>query len=55
VLDVLAAGYAESGDFRSAQKWEEKAILLGGQEDIPFYQRRMLSYQSGKPWRENSQ
>src|SRR5208337_1876498 len=55
VLDVLAAGYAESGDFSSAQKWEEKAILLGGQEDIPFYQRRMLSYQSGKPWRENSQ
>jgi tetratricopeptide (TPR) repeat protein len=55
VLDVLAAGYAESSDFRSAQKWEEKAILLGGQEDIPFYQRRMLSYQSGKPWRENSQ
>jgi tetratricopeptide (TPR) repeat protein len=54
VLDVLAAGYAEAGDFRSAQKWEEKAILLGSQQDIPFYQRRLLSYQSGKPWRENS-
>jgi tetratricopeptide (TPR) repeat protein len=54
VLDVLAAGYAEAGDFKSAQKWEEKAILLGSQQDIPFYQRRLLSYQSGKPWRENS-
>jgi tetratricopeptide (TPR) repeat protein len=54
VLDVLAAGYAEAGDFSSAQKWEEKAILLGGEEDIPYYQRRLLSYQSGKAWRENS-
>jgi tetratricopeptide (TPR) repeat protein len=54
ILDVLAAGYAEAGDFRSAQKWEEKAILLGSQQDIPFYQRRLLSYQSGKAWRETS-
>jgi tetratricopeptide (TPR) repeat protein len=54
VLDVLAAGYAEGGDFKSAQKWEEKAILLGSPQDIPFYQRRLLSYQSGKAWRETS-
>jgi tetratricopeptide (TPR) repeat protein len=54
VLDVLAAGYAEAGDFVSAQKWEEKAIQLGAQEDIVFYQRRLLNYQSGKPWREDS-
>jgi len=54
VLDVLAAGYAESGDFKSAQKWEEKAIVLGSQPDVPFYQHRLLSYQSGKAWRDNS-
>jgi tetratricopeptide (TPR) repeat protein len=54
VLDVLAAAYAEAGDFSSAQKWEEKAILHGSQQDVPFYQRRLLSYQAAKPWRENS-
>ena len=55
VLDVLAAGYAEAGDFKSAQKWEEKAIVLGSPQDVPYYQHRLLNYQSGKPWRENSQ
>ena len=55
VLDVLAAAYAETGDFRSAQKWQEKAILLGSPQDVPYYQRRLLNYQTGKPWRENSQ
>jgi tetratricopeptide (TPR) repeat protein len=54
VLDVLAAGYAEKGDFASAQKWEGKAIQLGAQEDIPYYERRLVNYQSGKPWREDS-
>jgi tetratricopeptide (TPR) repeat protein len=54
VLDVLAAAYAEAGDFNSAQKWEGKAILLGSQQDVPFYQHRLLSYQSGKAWRESS-
>jgi tetratricopeptide (TPR) repeat protein len=54
VLDVLAAGYAEGGDYKSAQKWEEKAILLGSERDVPFYQRRLQSYQAGKAWRENS-
>lgn len=54
VLDVLAAAYAEAGDFSSAQKWEEKAILRGSPQDVPFYQHRLLSYQAGKPWRENS-
>jgi Flp pilus assembly protein TadD len=51
VLDVLAAAYAEAGDFRSAQKWEEKAILLGSPQDVPYYQHRLLNYQAVKPWR----
>ena len=54
ILDVLAAAYAETGDFKSAQKWEQKAILMGSEQDVPFYQHRLLNYQSGKPWRETS-
>jgi tetratricopeptide (TPR) repeat protein len=54
ILDVLAAAYAEQGNFALAQKWEGKAILSGDSEDIPYYQRRLQSYQMNKPWRENS-
>jgi len=53
VLDVLAAAYAETGDFPSAQKWEGKAILLGSPRDVPYYQHRLMNYQAGKPWRES--
>jgi tetratricopeptide (TPR) repeat protein len=52
ILDVLAAAYAEAGDFSAAQRWEEKAILIGDPADIPFYQQRLQGYQLGRPWRE---
>jgi hypothetical protein len=54
ILDVLAAAYAEQGNFSLAQQWEGKAILSGDSQDIPYYQRRLQSYQANKPWRENS-
>jgi len=54
ILDVLAAAYAEQGDFALAQKWEGKAILSGDSDDIPYYQHRLSFYQARKPWRENS-
>jgi len=54
VLDVLAAAYAEAGDFNSALKWQGKAILLGSEQDTLFYQRRLVNYQEGKAWRESS-
>jgi tetratricopeptide (TPR) repeat protein len=54
ILDVLAAAYAEQGDFKSAQKWEAKAILRGDSQDIPYYQQRMQAFQAGRPWRETA-
>ncbi|MBV9489959.1 MAG: hypothetical protein JO069_09570, partial [Verrucomicrobia bacterium] len=54
ILDVLAASYAEQGNFRAAQQWQEKAILTGDPADIPYYQRRLQSYQEGKSWREHN-
>ncbi|MGA8658378.1 MAG: hypothetical protein WB586_19735 [Chthoniobacterales bacterium] len=54
ILDVLAAAYAEQGDFKSAEKWESKAILSGDPLDVPYYQRRLQTFQSGKPWREST-
>jgi tetratricopeptide (TPR) repeat protein len=52
MLDVLAAAYAEEGNFALAQKYESKAILKGDSQDIPYYQQRMQSYQAFRPWRE---
>ncbi len=52
ILDVLAASYAENGDFTNAQRWEEKAILAGSAAEVPFYQHRLASYQARRPWRE---
>jgi tetratricopeptide (TPR) repeat protein len=52
VLDVLAASYAEKGDFAAAQRWEERAISAGDPADLPFYQRRLQNYRAAKPWRE---
>jgi tetratricopeptide (TPR) repeat protein len=54
ILDVLAAAYAAQGDFASAQRWEGKAILSGDPEDIPEFQRRLVYYQTNKPWTEDS-
>ena len=54
ILDVLAAAYAERGDFKSAAKWEAKAILRGDPQNIPYYQQRMQAFQSGRPWRETA-
>jgi tetratricopeptide (TPR) repeat protein len=54
ILDVLAAAYAAQGDFASAQRWEGKAILGGDTEDIPEFQKRLVYYQTNKPWTEDS-
>jgi tetratricopeptide (TPR) repeat protein len=54
VLSTLAAGYAESGDFDSAQKWSQKAVDIGSDDEETNQQlkKELTSYQSKKPWRE---
>ncbi len=50
-LAALAAGYAESGDFQSAVRWQQKAIELTLEEDSSkrYYQSCLERYRSGKP------
>jgi len=54
VLSTLAAGYAETGDFDNAQKWSQKAVDIGSDDDETNQQlkKELASYQSKKPWRE---
>jgi tetratricopeptide (TPR) repeat protein len=54
ILDVLATSYAANGDYVAAQHWEGKAVLAGESGDIPQFQRRLLYFQSNKPWTEDS-
>jgi tetratricopeptide (TPR) repeat protein len=50
-IDSLAAAYAESGDFAKAVEYEQKAILLAG-EQADDYQNRLELYQARQPYRQ---
>lgn len=53
-FDTLAAGYAETGDFRRAVEAQQQALaMLKGQspEQIKSYTERLESYRAKKPWR----
>ncbi len=51
-LRVLAAAYAENGDFLTALKWQQKAIDLTTDEKEKADLRAFLDhYKSGEPWR----
>jgi tetratricopeptide (TPR) repeat protein len=54
-IGVLAAFYAETGNFENAVKWQQKAIDLAAEEDIPRWQpvheSRLRLYQSEKTYR----
>ncbi len=53
-VDTLAAACAETGDFRSAQEYQQKAIgLLTSEERRMDYQDRLLAYRQNRPWRES--
>ena len=52
-IDTLAAAYAESGDFSSSIKWQEKAIELTTKDsEKPDMLIRFGLYTEGKPYRE---
>jgi tetratricopeptide (TPR) repeat protein len=56
-VDTLAAAHAESGDFDSAVKWQDKALRLLPDEDTwkKAYGARLELYRSRKPYHEESE
>jgi hypothetical protein len=52
-LENLAAGYAESGRFDQAVKWQTKAIAVGtGLDDPDEADRRLDLYKAGQPYHD---
>ncbi|MCE9556032.1 MAG: tetratricopeptide repeat protein [Planctomycetes bacterium] len=54
ILSTLAAAYAETGDFKAAIEWSEKAVQAGAGDTEVNEQlaKELASYKDGKPWRE---
>ena len=57
---MLAAAYAESGDFEKAKQWEAKAIALATtgklvtEKDKQELRSRLELYKQGRPYREEA-
>jgi hypothetical protein len=53
--DILAAAYAEAGDFENAVKSQQQAIELNlsGSESLKELQERLRLYSEHKPFRDN--
>ena len=52
VLDVLAAAYAEAGDFEQAVKWQTKVVDMLPPTQRADYEARLDLYRERKPYRE---
>ncbi len=53
-LETLAASYAESGDFRQAIKWQQRAISVASDANVARLLRWQLGkYEKGIPYRED--
>lgn len=57
IVDTLAAAYAESGDFKSAIEWQQRAIELSDPNRDPYYKirgfhQRLQLYKEGIAYRE---
>jgi hypothetical protein len=48
---VLAAAYAELGDFVTATRWQMEARDMAPSDQKPAYQSRLELYQAHKPFR----
>ena len=55
ILSTLAAAYAETGDFKSAKKWIEKAAEIADKEVEEPIRNERESYEKKKPWRERQE
>lgn len=49
-LDVLAAAYAETGDFDAAVSWEQKAIELAEPSNEESFRKRLEAYKNRERW-----
>jgi tetratricopeptide (TPR) repeat protein len=52
ILSTLAAGYAETGDFKTAIEWSQKAVDLGKDDQKEALAKELAGYKEGKPVRE---
>lgn len=54
IIDTLAAGYAETGDFSKAIAFQEQAMWMNGvtEEVRAGMEERLALYRRGKPYRE---
>ena len=58
ILSTLAAAYAETGNFKKAIEWSQKAVELGDQENheqLEQLEKELESYKEGKAWREKQE
>jgi tetratricopeptide (TPR) repeat protein len=54
LLLVLAACYAEAGDFDSALKWQEKAIHFAPESSKAEFRSRLALYKAHQPYRQGT-
>jgi tetratricopeptide (TPR) repeat protein len=52
ILSTLAAAYAETGDYKTAIKWSQKAVERSDGNELPQLKEELASYKEGRPWRE---
>jgi tetratricopeptide (TPR) repeat protein len=51
-VDTLAAAYAEAGDFENAVKYQTQAVEAYNGDFVDGFQKRLVAFKSGIPWRE---